>query len=123
MGFAFFRPIGRVDFRAARAALEQRAARLLLALAHLQRRSGGHLENFPHAVLGLGGALQVSEGADPAGHVPAFFRLHGFLRGQVTGGQQRHRRCSELTELTANFLNLLTDNLFLNACLTWRVHF
>lgn len=54
MGFAFFRPFGRVDFKGT---LKQRAARPLLALAHLQRRSGGHLENFPHAVLALGGAL------------------------------------------------------------------
>lgn len=82
-----FVPIDRLDFRAA---LQQRTARPLLALAHLQRRSGGHLENFPHAVLGLGGALQVSESADPAGHVAAFLCLDGFLRGQVTGGQQWH---------------------------------
>lgn len=79
MGFASSRPIGRLDFRAA---LQQRAARpLLLALAHLQRRSGGHLENVPHAVLGLGGALQVSESADPVGHIAGIIHLDGFLRG------------------------------------------
>lgn len=57
------------------------AAVPLLALAHLQRRSSGHLEHFPHAVLGLGRALQVSKSADPAGHVSAFLWLHWLLRG------------------------------------------
>lgn len=79
MGFLF--PLVLLVGWASRAALQQRAARPLLALAHLQRRSGGHLEYFPHAVLGLGGALQVAEGADPAGHVAAFLALNGFLRG------------------------------------------
>lgn len=59
---------------------QQCAATSLLALAHLQRCSGSHLEHFPHAVLGLGRALQVPESTDPVGHVSAFFRLHGFLR-------------------------------------------
>lgn len=59
---------------------QQRAAASLLALANLQRRSSGHLEHFPDAVLGLGRALQVAKSADPAGHVSAFFRFHRLLR-------------------------------------------
>lgn len=58
---------------------QQRAATLLLALAHLQSRSGGHLENFPHAILRLGRALQVTKGADPAGHLSAILCLHRLL--------------------------------------------
>lgn len=60
--------------------LQQQALVALLALAGLQRRPGGHLEHLPHAVLGLGGALHVSEGTDAVGHVAALLRLHRLLR-------------------------------------------
>lgn len=60
---------------------QQLAAAFLLRLADLQRRPGGHLEHFPHAVLGLGRALQIAKSTDSAGHVFAFFRPHRLLWG------------------------------------------
>lgn len=61
------------------AILQHHTSVVLLAAADLQRRPGGHLEHFPHAVLGLGGTLHVAEGSDPRGHVPAFLRLNRLL--------------------------------------------
>lgn len=58
---------------------QHRAPVPVLALAHLQRRSGGHLKHIPNAILGLGRALQVSKSVDPAGHVPPFLRLYRLL--------------------------------------------
>lgn len=60
---------------------QHRASVSVFAFAHLQRRSGGHLKHIPDTILGLGGALQVSESIDPAGHVSAFLRLHRLLCG------------------------------------------
>lgn len=59
---------------------QHRALASVFAFAHLQRRPGGHLKHIPNTILGLGGALQVSESIDPAGHVSAFLRLHRLLR-------------------------------------------
>ena len=58
---------------------QQEASTPLLALAHLQRRPCGHLEDVTHAILGLGRALQVAEGADAVGHIPALLWLHRLL--------------------------------------------
>lgn len=60
--------------------LQQQAFTVLLALACLQRRPGGHLEHLPHAVLGFGGALHVSEGTDAVGHVSALLWFDGLLQ-------------------------------------------
>lgn len=60
---------------------QHRASIFFSVFAHLQRRPGGHLKHIPDPVLGLGGALQVSESAYPAGHISAFLRLHRLLRG------------------------------------------
>lgn len=60
---------------------QHRAFAFFSAFAHLQRRPGGHLKHIPDPVLGLGGALQVSESVDPVGRVSAFLRLHRLLRG------------------------------------------
>lgn len=59
---------------------QQLAAPPVLALADLQGGSGGHLKHFPHAVLGLGRALQVAHSADPVGHVSALLRLYWLLQ-------------------------------------------
>lgn len=50
-----------------------------LALADLQRRSGGHLKHLSHTVLSLGRALEVTESTDAVGHVSALLRLHRLL--------------------------------------------
>lgn len=60
--------------------LQQQAFVALLALPGLQRRPGGHLEHLPHAVLGFGRALHVSEGTDAVGHVSALLGFDGLLR-------------------------------------------
>lgn len=60
---------------------QHRAFGSSFAFAHLQRRPGGHLKHIPHPVLGLGGALQVSESVDVVGHYSGFLRLHRLLRG------------------------------------------
>lgn len=60
---------------------QHRAFAFAFVFAHLQRCPGGHLKHIPDTILGLGGALQVSESADPAGHVSAFLRLRRLLRG------------------------------------------
>lgn len=83
--FFFLSPVGQlILWRLDRS--QQRAAGSLLALADLQRRSGGHLKHFPHAVLGLGRALQVAKCTDPAGHVFAVLYLHRLLRGWIRDG-------------------------------------
>lgn len=69
---------------------QQLAATSLLAFADLQRRSGGHLKHLPHAVLGLGGTLQVAEGTDAVGHVSGLVGLHWLLeRVEETGGKNQ----------------------------------
>lgn len=70
---------------------QQLAAPPVLALADLQSCPGGHLKNLPHAILGLGGALQVANGADPVGHVSALFGFNRLL--QVFKHRQRGLNC------------------------------
>ena len=55
------------------------ATLLGLLLLDLQRGLGGCLEHLPHALLTLGGALQVGEGVDLLSHGPTLLRLHRLL--------------------------------------------
>ena len=55
------------------------ATLLGLLLLDLQRGLGGCLEHLPHALLTLGGALQVGEGVDLVGHGAPLLRLHRLL--------------------------------------------
>lgn len=61
------------------AILQHHTSVVLLAAADLQRRPGGHLEHFPHTILGLSRTLHVAEGSDPRGHVPTFLWLNRLL--------------------------------------------
>lgn len=59
--------------------LQQKTFGATLAPPGHQRRPGGHLKHFPHAVLCFRGALHVSEGTDLVHHVATLLWLHRFL--------------------------------------------
>lgn len=71
---------------------QQRAAPALLVLADLQARTCGHLKDLPHALLGLGRALEVAEGIDPVGHVSPLFWLHRLLGSNKKEGWEYHQK-------------------------------
>lgn len=84
--------------------LQQQAPVPLLPLADLQRRPGGHFEYFPHALLSLGWAFQVSKGANTVGHVSALLRFNRLLRNRWVGTESSHSirfRTKILCELCA----------------------
>lgn len=70
--------------------LQQQAPAPLLPLADLQRRPGGHFEYFPHALLSLGRAFQVAEGANTVGHVSALLRFNRLLQNRWVGTESSH---------------------------------
>lgn len=74
--------------------LQQDAFVALLALPGLQRRPGGHLEHLPHAVLGFGRALHVSEGTDAVGHVSALLGFDGLLRDGRCRSREKNTVCT-----------------------------
>lgn len=75
-----FLDVGRCFCRTLQIPSQDQAATPLFPLPHLQRCPCGHFKYFPHPILGLGWALQVTKGTNAVGHVTPFLWFYRLLK-------------------------------------------